>query len=359
MSFKRISTLIIAAAAVLTYNGFVNAQDEKATLPEVPSVSEASPFENATTEIKKTTTTVEKVKIEDIEPAILMELKPEVKEITTEKTVTKEAVTEEGKTVEIKKTTTDTLKIDEKGVTDTKVETTEVQEVKKETLPVLEEIKLPAMTEKPVNNEPVKIEVSSQRIPAGTVIPLRLESSINSIASSIGDQFNASLTSDIIINDKIVLPAGTIVRGTIGKLQKAGMLVREAKVLLIFDHIVTPVGKQVPIYSYLTGSPSINYEGFITGGTSYGKSFKKDASKSKDILVNTTTFGVEKGLEYWAGVPVVLTAPLCAIGGTLGGGGYLIGKSVYNLFKQGAEVLLEPGTAINMTLSKALDVPVN
>ena len=60
-----------------------------------------------------------------------------------------------------------------------------------------------------------------------------------------------------------------------------------------------------------------------------------------------------------SGVPVVITAPVCAIGGALGGGGYIVGKTVYNMFVKGDDVLLEAGTPLNVTLSKALDIPVN
>ena len=375
---KNLYTLIIASAALFAYNNIDSVKAE--TVPvkinnetpasisaeestaenQIEETKETSPFDNKIETISEETTTKTQINIEDIEPAVLMELKPEVKEIIQERTTIKETVTESGETVEIQEKRIDNVKVEENKVTDTITEEVKVQEVKKEEeLPVLEEIELPTLNKKPINNEPVKIEVSSQRIPAGTVIPLRLESSINSIASDMGDQFNATLTSDIMVGDNIVLPAGTVVRGTVGKMQKAGMFVKEAKILLVFDHIVTPVGKQIPVFAYMTGSPKINYEGYITGGTSYGKAFKEDASKSKDIIVNSTTFGVDKGLAYLGGVPVVITAPLCAIGGTIGGGGYLIGKSIYNIFNKGGEVLLEPGTLMNVTLSKAMDVPVN
>ena len=128
-----------------------------------------------------------------------------------------------------------------------------------------------------------------------------------------------------------------------------------AKVMLIFDHIVTPAGKQVPLYAYLPHDENVSYEGYITGGTSYSKAFKQDAAKSKSIMINSTTYGVDKGLKYLGGVPVVITAPVCAIGGTLGAGGYIVGKSVYNMFVKGGEVLLEADTPLNVTLSKALD----
>ena len=148
---KSLYTLIIASTAFLAYNGISQAETT------VSETKEVSPFENSVITTKTTTTTSEnKVKIEDIEPAVLMELKPEVKEIIQEKTVIKEKLNEDGTTVEIKEITTDNVKIDAKGVTDTVttevkvLETTKtpIEEVKKETLPVLEEIELPTLNKK-------------------------------------------------------------------------------------------------------------------------------------------------------------------------------------------------------------------
>ncbi|MDD3593869.1 MAG: hypothetical protein PHX18_04495 [Candidatus Gastranaerophilales bacterium] len=211
----------------------------------------------------------------------------------------------------------------------------------------------------PGSSGPVKIEVSSRRIPEGTVVPLKMESTVSSITSSVGDQFNASITEDIILGDNIILPAGSMIRGTVGKVKKANLLVKGARILLFFDHIVTPVGKQVPLYAYITDNPNVNYEGDIVSPTSYGKEFKKDASKSKAIIVNSTKWGVDTGLEHLAGVPVVLTAPVGAIGGSLGGSGFLVGKSIYNIFKKGGDIVINPGQIIHIKTAQPLDIPVN
>jgi len=360
MKFKKsIVSLTLIAATLLIYNSLdVVKAEENQTLSDAPQ-AEVSPFDENQPQKSSTTIIEEKIKVEDIEPAILKDITPDVKEVTHTITTVKEQVNEEGKTVEIQEKEINTLKIDETGLTNTIKKEVSQEEIKKENLPVLEEIKLPEVTKKTVNNEPVKVEISSQRVPVGTVIPLKLESQINTLSASMGDQFNATLTSDIMINDKVVLPAGSVVRGTIGNMRKAGLFMKEGKVMLIFDHIVTPAGKQVPLYAYLAHDSYISYEGYITGGTSYSKAFKKDAAKGKSIMVNTTTYGVDVGLKHWAGVPVVLTAPTCAIGGALGGGGYIVGKSFYNMFVKGGDVLLEAGTPLNITLSKALDIPVN
>ena len=219
-----------------------------------------------------------------------------------------------------------------------------------------EEVKTETKQEKV---DPVRIEVSSQRIPAGTSFDVKLNNSINSVSAEIGDQFNTSLVNDIIINDNVVLPSGSVIRGTIGKVKKSGLCFQEARIMLVFDHVVTPIGKQIPIYAYVSNNNNVNYAGYFVGGTSYGQEAKKDLQKSKDMIVNSTNWGIETGKKYLSGVPTVITVPVGAIGGTLGGSGYFVGKSIYNIFNKGANVYIDKNATLTITLSRDLDVPVN
>ena len=351
---KSVYTSLIAVSILWTYSA--TGADISADNTNANVTTEVSPFDT-------------KVEASDIEPAISKDLKvlgkdtvQGVKDLgadvsdgakeageSIKKDASKFADGVTDNVLDAKDAVVDAFKVKDKTET-TKVETK---------LPDLENIELPTLKTNSLDTKTVKVEVSSQRIPAGTVIPVKLESPVSTVYADIGDQFTATLPADVLVGDKILLPAGSVIRGTIGKLKKANLCRKEAKIMLMFDHIVTPAGKQLPIYAYMAGYSNVDYEGYITGGTSYAKEFKKDASKGKDIVVNSTTYGVDKGLEYWGGVPVVLTAPVCAIGGAIGGGGYIVGKSIYNIFVRGGEVNLDKGTIINITLAKPLDVPVN
>lgn len=353
MNFRKsVYTLLIASSVFLAYSAIGADINNKIA---DNGASEVSPFN-------------EKVEANDIEPAIIKDLKVLGKDTvqgvkdfgsdvsdgakeageSIKKDTSKFADGVTDNILDAKDAVVDAFKV--KETTGTKVETK---------LPDLEKIELPTLKTNSMDAKTVKVEVSSQRIPAGTVIPIKLESVISTSYADIGDQFTATLPADVMVGDKILLPAGSVIRGTVGKMKKANFCRKEAKIMLMFDHIVTPAGKQLPIYAYMTGYSNVNYEGYITGGSSYAKEFKKDASKGKDIVVNSTTYGVDKGLEYLGGVPVVITAPVCAIGGAIGGGGYIVGKSIYNVFVRGAEVSLDKGTIMNITLAQPLDVPVN
>ncbi len=349
---KSAYTLLIASSIFLAYSA-IGADINTETAGDAKT--EVSPFND-------------KVEASDIEPAIIKDLKvlgkdtvQGVKDLGTD---VSDGAKEAGSSIKkdvgnFADGVTDNV-LDAKDAVVDALKVKEKTEVKTETkLPNLENIELPTLKTNSMDAKTVKVEVSAQRIPAGTVIPVKLESPISTTYADIGDQFTATLPADVLVGDKILLPAGSVIRGTIGKIKKANFCRKEAKIMLMFDHIVTPAGKQLPIYAYMSGYSNVNYEGYIVGGTSYAKEFKKDASKGKDIVVNSTTYGVDKGLEFWGGVPVVLTAPVCAIGGAIGGGGYIVGKSIYNIFVRGGEVNLDKGTIMNITLAKPLDVPVN
>jgi len=350
MNFKKMTyTLMLASSVLLTYTAIASDLTGKIA---ADTQTEVSPFN-------------EKVEATDIEPAIITDIKQLGKD-------TKDGLVHFGESVsDGAKEAGSSIKADTKtfadGVVDSTLDARDAvvdafkvkDKAETNVLPDLEKIELPALNSNSQDAKTVKVEVSSQRIPAGTVIPVKLESAISTSYAAMGDQFTATLPADVIVGDKILLPAGSVIRGTVGKMNKANLCRKEGKILLMFDHIVTPAGKQLPVYAYMTGYSNVNYEGYITGGTSYIKELKKDASKGKDIVVNSTSYGVDKGLEYWGGVPVVLTAPVCALGGAIGGGGYIFGKSIYNIFVKGDDVNLAKGTVMNITLSRPLDVPVN
>ena len=107
------------------------------------------------------------------------------------------------------------------------------------------------------------------------------------------------------------------------------------------------------------------YEGFLTYGGMSVREMEAIAVGLEETMDEQYISQGPEFIQYMSdelqkkGVPVVLTAPVCAIGGALGGGGYIVGKSVYNVFLKGSEVMLPQGTLLNITLSRSLDIPIN
>ena len=94
---------------------------------------------------------------------------------------------------------------------------------------------------------PFRADAMTRRIPAGTKLKLQLIDPINTVACSEGDYFNATLLEDQKSGTNIILPSGSVVRGSIIKIKPIKRLSRGAVIYLDFDHVVTPNGRQLPL----------------------------------------------------------------------------------------------------------------
>jgi hypothetical protein len=213
---------------------------------------------------------------------------------------------------------------------------------------------------KPVaNKKMMKIDIQSKRIPAGTKISVRMETPLNTIGSNAGDQFNSTIIQDIKSGNDIILPAGTMIRGTVGDVKRAALLSTGAEMVLYFDHVVTPIGKQIPVYAVLTNIDNLTLGGGISSGSSYSGEVSKGFKKGKDIATGATSWGIESGSSFWGGYPVLITVPVAAAAGTVGGTSYFLGKTVISIFQKGGDVVIPTGKVLEIRLTQPLDIPVN
>lgn len=198
----------------------------------------------------------------------------------------------------------------------------------------------------------------TQRIPKGTKLNLVMAEPLSTSEMQAGDMFSARLTKDIKMNGKTILPSGSLVRGTVEKYKPTARLSRSALLYLTFDHVVTPQGRQLPISAAICSNFDILEDGAISGGGNYWNELKRNAQKSGKIISNTTKWGITSGEELFTGGRFLVT-PFAAIGGTIGGGAYLIGDSVIDLFRKGHDVVIDQGIVFDVILLEPLDVPIS
>ena len=166
-------------------------------------------------------------------------------------------------------------------------------------------------------------------LPAGTELPLKLESALASDTSAVEDPVRASLRRSVVIDEVTVLPAGTNLRGVVTGVQRSAKVKGRASLAFRFTSLA------VDDESYDIRTSSVARE---AAGTK-----KKDATKI--------------GIGAGAGA---------IIGGIAGGGkGAAIGAAVGGgagtgmvLATSGEEVRLAAGTPVTVTLSEALTVRV-
>lgn len=205
---------------------------------------------------------------------------------------------------------------------------------------------------------PYRADAKTKRIPAGTRLKLQLIDPVNTIAENEGDAFSGMLLEDQTSGTNVILPAGSVIRGSISKIKPTRRLSRGAIIYLDFDHVVTPNGRQLPLSMSVCNRADLTNDGGIYGSKGYGEALQKNWVRTVEIAKNATQFGVDLGENGFTGA-VYITTPLCAAGGAIGGGAYLVGDSIVDLFRKGEDVILNQGTVLDVILSYPIDVPVN
>ena len=197
-----------------------------------------------------------------------------------------------------------------------------------------------------------KGDVQTVRIPKGTNLELRLIDTISTKTGMAGDEFNAVLIKDQLVNSMVVLPAGSLFRGTLSKIVPSKRLSKSAIVYLNFDHVVTLSGRQIPVTAVLLNYPTTTLDGGLYEGGNYGWAVQQNWKKTKEITSNAIEWGKNTGdnLQY-------VFTPVGAVGGAIGGGAYFVGDSVIDLFRLGNEVNIPQDSVINVMLLQPLDLP--
>lgn len=203
---------------------------------------------------------------------------------------------------------------------------------------------------------PFEADARTKRIPAGTTLSLQLLSSIDTRKNSAGDYFNAVLLTEQVSGSNVILPSGSVVRGSVSDIKPSKYFSRGATLYLDFDHVVTPTGRQLPLSMSICGITHLTADGGIYGSLGYGEAVKENWAKTKEITSSAIEVGLSaqetlNGLQY-------VTTPFCAIGGALGGFGYFIGDSIADMFRKGKAVFLKQGQVIGVVLTEPVDIPV-
>src|SRR5688572_22350379 len=91
-------------------------------------------------------------------------------------------------------------------------------------------------------------------VPVGTVIPVNLTTRISTKHAREGDGIYAQTALPITVNDEIVIPAGSFVRGKIGFVQQPGRIKGRAEMAFSFQSITLPTGATFEIFASLGGT---------------------------------------------------------------------------------------------------------
>lgn len=203
----------------------------------------------------------------------------------------------------------------------------------------------------------IKADAMTKRVPAGVILQLEAANTITTETLSKGDMFSAYILKDVVEDGTVVIPKGTIIRGSASDIVHSRMLSKSAILYLNFDHLVAPNGKQIPLRAGIASALKLTEDGGIDGGGNYGTAVGENLDKSGEIIKRTTKWGVKSGEELFTGGKYLVT-PFAAVGGTIAGAGYFVGDSIADLFRKGKDVVILKGQEFSILLLEPVDVPV-
>ena len=199
-----------------------------------------------------------------------------------------------------------------------------------------------------------KADAKTKRIAAGTVFQLEFTQPVSTYSGAEGDYFTAILKNELTAEASVILPQGSIVRGSISNVNSAKRFSRGAKLYLDFDHVVTPNGRQVPLSLTVTGRTDVTYDGGITTTKGYRDAWRKTCTKSADITRKSVNWGkgvTDNGFKY-------VVIPASAVGGAVGTAGYFVYGSAADAIRKGKDVKIQKNDVIDVVLTEPVDAPV-
>jgi hypothetical protein len=189
----------------------------------------------------------------------------------------------------------------------------------------------------------IEAEKLTLNIPAGTRIPLSLKQAISTKTAKDGDPVYAETAFPFVVNERVVIPAGTYIQGRIERAQRGGHVKGRAEVLIHFTSMVYPNGYTVMLGGSVENTPGADKtsvkdsEGTIQQDSDAGKKAKEAAgTATTGAVIGAVTDGA-KGAGIGAGV-----------GGVAG--------VAIGMLSRGADVRLEPGTSIEMEIQREVTV---
>jgi hypothetical protein len=165
---------------------------------------------------------------------------------------------------------------------------------------------------------------SDADVPVGTELDVRLQTALSSNTAQVEDRFEATTMVDLREGDRVLIPAGSVLRGVVSSVNKAGRIDRQGKLTLAFDRI-TVNGRNYPMRATVT-----------------------EALESEGIRGEAGRIGAGAGIG-------------AIIGGILGGvkgalTGILIGAGGTIAATEGSDVELPAGTVLRVRLDTPMEL---
>ncbi len=183
-------------------------------------------------------------------------------------------------------------------------------------------------------------------VPAGTQVLLQLKSPIDTKSARVGDGVYCQSSFPVTIDNVVVIPAGTYVKGHITRVQRPGRVKGRAEVLFNFNTMIFPNGYTIDLPGALQNEPgATNSKVADDEGT-----VRANGQKGKDAgtVAKTAGTGAAIGAISTGG------AKGAGIGAAAGG---VVGLATV-LLTRGQDVRIDQGASLEMVIQRPLTVDI-
>lgn len=142
-----------------------------------------------------------------------------------------------------------------------------------ETRPAIEPERAPAIVEAEAPPEPTAPEMMDLVVPTDSVLGLQIERTISSEAARVEDRVEARVTRDVRVGDRVAIPAGSLVQGSVTEVERGGKIKERAKLAIRFHTVVLADGSRLNIKTesiVREGSSPANESAAKIGGAAVG-----------------------------------------------------------------------------------------
>ena len=144
-------------------------------------------------------------------------------------------------------------------------------------------------------------------IPEGTVIVLQLNNHLSTKTNSEGDSFTAVVMTPVFLDDRIAIPKGSTVTGSISRILRPGRFKGRAVLNLLFQSIDIHGHGRLPIVATLVNVDSEGNESVHSEGRIEDKSSRK-GDTAKVIAPGVAGAGIGAGVGIAIGLASVFTS---------------------------------------------------
>jgi type IV secretion system protein VirB10 len=188
-------------------------------------------------------------------------------------------------------------------------------------------------------------------VPEGTVIPIMLTDYLNTRNSQAGDVFYAETVYPIWVQQTLIIPKGSNIRGTVTEVVRPGRIRGKGRLTVRFDDVLLPNGVRHTLIAAFRGIHTPGDETIDRRS----ESVEGSGSTGEDVetVIGTTTSGAILGTVIGAGSG---NAGKGAAIGTAAGAAAGIAQV---LFSRGRDLVINPGARFDLELKQPMKFALN